>query len=844
MRIHDRNENGGIFSETWSSCHNLEELYVNDNRQTSISPRTLRNCKKLRVLDVSNNKISKVSQINSLLKELPNLERLVLQGNPIAALPDLTSSSLTLLDLSYCNLNIVGEKTFAKLRKLHTLNLEGNKLKKFKSTLPGSLRVLSLVLNDIATISPVENFSKLKVLELAGNPLQCSCDLVRLRNEDTAEFVSFRQEATCAGPKTMRGLSWVKARRHCDLDHLSRRQRRDLDDLEEEGSGFDGDENDNLHLDGDQEGNADDDDDGEAADGDNEIEEEEEDSGKDSDPITAPVEEKTESPGNEGTELVDSKLFGTVEEPDKTAQGNVGSNLFETDHSTTSTTEHEFIPHEDETDDDTKATKEEEDDDTTATKEEETVVGSVSENGDPKVDSDSDVTENDETEDTGSDKQADKNEEEEEEEDGDDDDEIIDPVVPEKELPDQSENSEVNAGEEETGTDDKEEEEEEESNINYDTTGSEDENVNKKSEKEEDGEDKEKGDNISENDNNDGYDEYEDLDKVGDEKPEESSTENTPLAVGDEVEEDKGVDVNESWGEGNQHSADETSTSKLNVLDADIDEASGSIGESEEDADISPIIAPDDDNDAIPSVEDTIDKETAVDVGSDKKTDSETETGLEEAVLEGSGSDSEDSDTTVGPNTKNVTVGHVGRGRHLFLGVPGVKEGGDEEVSQATTQPGPEVSQDGEEIIVVSDTPDSEEDKNNKISLEPSESPVTSTGSYVVLGLIMVLIVFLLGYAVYKSRVGRRRTDSDSRTIKEKDLELGKGNDRELQDVSKPLLLTTPAAAVNGKSELQQPLVSKPTENPQLKDDAEDKKKNSPLPSRYAICRSPSHGTR
>ncbi|XP_049762914.1 titin-like [Schistocerca cancellata] len=157
---------------------------------------------------------------------------------------------------------------------------------------------------------------------------------------------------------------------------------------------------------------------------------------------------------------------------------------------------------------------------------------------------------------------------------------------------------------------------------------------------------------------------------------------------------------------------------------------------------------------------------------------------------------------------------------------PGAPEWADKEPT-----PGPEpvdIDQDEiSEVETVMPTDDTSSNDTARVIVAgsekpPEETPLNSAGSYVVLAIIMALVVFLLGYAVMRSRRGRQRAAAKANG-KDAEAAGGQQEGRELKEISKPLL-GTPAAvpAANGKGEHLQPLVTKPTDNPDLKDDDGD----------------------
>lgn len=119
-------------------------------------------------------------------------------------------TNLTQLDLSN---NQLSELTGLK-RRIDTLNLSHNRIPSGKlSKIPPYVQHLNLSYNDITYI-PLE-FKKLihlKTLELAGNPINCTCDTLDVRNWLTHMNVFMSHVVKCASPLSMKGKPWLQIR--------------------------------------------------------------------------------------------------------------------------------------------------------------------------------------------------------------------------------------------------------------------------------------------------------------------------------------------------------------------------------------------------------------------------------------------------------------------------------------------------------------------------------------------------------------------------------------------------------------------------------------------------------
>ncbi|XP_059622611.1 protein slit [Phlebotomus argentipes] len=150
------------------------------------------------------------------LKEIPKgipaeTSELYLESNDITMIhPDRIShlKSLTRLDLSNNQINMLSNYTFTNLSKLSTLIISYNKLQCVqRHALTGlkNLRVLSLHGNQISQI-PDGSFSDLTAIThiaLGSNPLYCDCSLKWLSEWVKLDYVE-PGIARCAEPETMR----------------------------------------------------------------------------------------------------------------------------------------------------------------------------------------------------------------------------------------------------------------------------------------------------------------------------------------------------------------------------------------------------------------------------------------------------------------------------------------------------------------------------------------------------------------------------------------------------------------------------------------------------------------
>ncbi|KAH3737289.1 toll-like receptor Tollo [Dreissena polymorpha] len=198
----------------------LESMIAAENRITlNDDAASLVNFKRLRVLDLSLNNISTISQ--SIFKENTNLQDLNISWNKLEHLPEGIFSrtekmlrlemrnnvlgdsvwvglagvtSLIYLDLSHNNLTSLNQTTLAEFREINTLNLKGNKISELaEGTFQNHIRLQSLNLanNQIHNITAraFQSLISLERIELQENKL-LSVDMDLFMQTTLLKFVN------------------------------------------------------------------------------------------------------------------------------------------------------------------------------------------------------------------------------------------------------------------------------------------------------------------------------------------------------------------------------------------------------------------------------------------------------------------------------------------------------------------------------------------------------------------------------------------------------------------------------------------------------------------------------
>lgn len=189
---------------TSSSSSSTAETYLNDDCPMdcfcSIEPTHSYNhakCTSLEGLKV----VGKTSAIHSL--DLSNNEIIKITTQ----LDKLTN--LTKLDLSYNRLSEVTKLS----KRIKDLNLSHNRITSGKlSKIPLYVEHLNLSYNDI-TYLPVEfmNLAHLKSVELLGNPINCTCETLQVRNW-LQDRVWTDNHVQCSSPLHHKGKPWLQVK--------------------------------------------------------------------------------------------------------------------------------------------------------------------------------------------------------------------------------------------------------------------------------------------------------------------------------------------------------------------------------------------------------------------------------------------------------------------------------------------------------------------------------------------------------------------------------------------------------------------------------------------------------
>lgn len=210
-----------ILADDFRPLVRLEILDLSDNLITNIQANAfdLPSIKTLRLSNLNKNKVNTLIGIKKAFSGTKNSLVLVdLKENRFdtnelwAEIGGLTK--VQELDISDTGLNELPKSVFAKNTFIRKLDLNNNNIGPSLSAssfdgLQNTLQQLQLVKNGIRTMDSCifNDFPRLELLTLYGNPLQCDCRLSGLKKwmESRSMFFSFIVQAQCASPDSKAG---------------------------------------------------------------------------------------------------------------------------------------------------------------------------------------------------------------------------------------------------------------------------------------------------------------------------------------------------------------------------------------------------------------------------------------------------------------------------------------------------------------------------------------------------------------------------------------------------------------------------------------------------------------
>ncbi|RXN15721.1 trophoblast glyco -like protein [Labeo rohita] len=208
----------------------LTHLYASGSQVEQLDSMVFKNLPSLRLLDLSNNRISQFSveafpEDNKI--DILNLSKSLYNHSYIGVFADLFKHSLTKvshLDLSNNDLVLLPEGIFTSLSDLTVLDLRNNSLVTIRNDTFWNLALQMLDLRDNAlkvlhnvTLEKLSSIPDLQV-SLAGNPWRCDCNIEdMLIWLERHQVVVDRLNLTCAGPAELKNVPLL----HLEQSQLS-----------------------------------------------------------------------------------------------------------------------------------------------------------------------------------------------------------------------------------------------------------------------------------------------------------------------------------------------------------------------------------------------------------------------------------------------------------------------------------------------------------------------------------------------------------------------------------------------------------------------------------------------
>ncbi|XP_016977237.1 protein windpipe [Drosophila rhopaloa] len=175
-------------------------------------------CNSTQSLRLAENTFESANRVHSIDLSHLNLTRL---GHVLDKLPELSS-----VDLSHNQLHDLGHLG----HHLKRLNAKHNRLTTDKiKKLPKRLQLLNLQHNNITNL-PLEltHMDQLYQLELAHNPINCSCQTLQVRNWLKKQSIYMVEPVICSHPLEFKGLPWLQVKQ----DNICKQELHLVSDLE------------------------------------------------------------------------------------------------------------------------------------------------------------------------------------------------------------------------------------------------------------------------------------------------------------------------------------------------------------------------------------------------------------------------------------------------------------------------------------------------------------------------------------------------------------------------------------------------------------------------------------
>ncbi|CAG9855223.1 unnamed protein product [Phyllotreta striolata] len=223
-----------LTNNIFANMSNLRALNLSLNAITSIEANAFRALDELKILDLSYNKISVIEE--STFLSTKSLLTLDISHNYLTSIDSITSMSLNVLNVGYCEIKTIGKFALSTLPKLTKLSLQRNFISYIPDELVGGklrnldlsdcriklinnmtfknmcyLQILDLSSNRLTSIQSSNFPPSLAILKLKDNQWRCDCSAIKDTFEWLQNHESDAEDLLCDSPENFDGETWQVA---------------------------------------------------------------------------------------------------------------------------------------------------------------------------------------------------------------------------------------------------------------------------------------------------------------------------------------------------------------------------------------------------------------------------------------------------------------------------------------------------------------------------------------------------------------------------------------------------------------------------------------------------------